>query len=446
MRTPEADYTYQAGGVSASILRIDRVHAPMDIRCTMRLQGITGVQRVWFEDLVLQLPKGLTTSMAGYDAATGRLTIPQLEAPGLSVDIDVPVSEIDFAKAGGTLVNHEVAITGALSVVSGRVAVYEDDVTQFTAPTQVTLHNDYVMSAITIDEFTGRVQYDIDDLNVSDVQLGDLPDVLKQQGTDISIANPQIYLSVSNPLSANGLQARAGVTITALGNSPQPQSYSLDGGGTFNIGNAPTNYVLLSPTRPEAFYPGFEGAEWTGFASLSNVVSGDGLPHTLKIRLDDPCVYPQDVRNLRLGKPLGRVEGHYTFYAPLALNTGSTVRYEDTVDGWNDEDVDAIVIEKLEVTATVANHLPVDVRFTGCPIDVRHQQIGDVQITTTPAVVPAGGSVELTVAISGEVRHLDGVTFVATATSDAPQTLTPDMTIDVTGIRARVSGYYEKEL
>lgn len=326
------------------------------------------------------------------------------------------------------------------------MAVYADDVSDFTPPSQLTLRNDYEMSAVTIDEFSGRVQYDITDVNVSDVSLGDLPGLLKQQGTDISIANPQIYLAVSNPLSANGLQARTGVTITAVGNSEFPKTYSLDNNGTFTIGSAPTNYVVLSPSRPESPYPGFEGADWTPFTSLSNVVSGDGLPSLLKIHLDHPEVFPQDVRNLRLGTPLGQVDGHYTFFAPLALTTGSQVRYEDTLDGWNGEDVDAIVIEKLEVTATVTNNLPVSVRFTGYPIDVDHRQINNVEIVTTPTIIEAGQTQQLTVAITGEVRHLDGLTFVATAASAEPLTLTPDMSIGVTSIRAKASGYYEKEL
>ena len=53
---------------------------------------------------------------------------------------------------------------------------------------------------------------------------------------------------------------------------------------------------------------------------------------------------------------------------------------------------------------------------------------------------------ELTIELTGEVRHLDGIRLVAVlegGTDDTP--LSPEQTLTLTDIRARVSGYYEKE-
>lgn len=49
--------------------------------------------------------------------------------------------------------------------------------------------------------------------------------------------------------------------------------------------------------------------------------------------------------------------------------------------------------------------------------------------------------------MTGEIRYLDGIVFQAVVNGvDPDQTLAPSQTITLKNIRARVSGWYEKEL
>ena len=194
-------------------------------------------------------------------------------------------------------------------------------------------------------------------------------------------------------------------------------------------------------------YGAYPGAKYFAFTSLSDVLSGNGLPTRLNIRLDSPEITPSHVIDFNLKGDLGKVEGNYTFYSPLAFGDGSTIYYRDAVDGWNDEDVDNIVIQKLKVSAIATSELPIALDFTGYPVDVNGKQIGNVTIEGAKLEANADGQ-RLEITVSGEIRHLDGIIFVAkgNAKDSAGNPLTPEMGITLKDIRANVSGYYEKEL
>ena len=196
---------------------------------------------------------------------------------------------------------------------------------------------------------------------------------------------------------------------------------------------------------PDKLYAGYEGAQHVKFTSLSNILSGNDIPSSIEIELDNPCVPQQHVNNFLLGQDIASVNGEYTFFAPLALNPDSKITYTDQVDGWSSEDLDAVTITKLTVTADITSDLPIDLDFTGYPIDVNGNQINNV--TIEGAHVSANAQAQaLTLTITGEIRKLDGIRFVAVATSQNADTLRPDIKIVVSKVRPVATGYYEKEL
>lgn len=441
------DYAYSADNVSESIISISSV-GTQGFRMVLTLQA-TGLPStgITFRDVVFGLPMGLATDYDGYDPATGLLTIPSFPAGGTGVEIGI--SAVDFPAFGGTLANRRATIAGSIRLIGGRLEVDPGALNDFTPPSTVTLTTSCSMGAIDLTEFSGEVQYGIDDVRVSPVSLSSLPGFLKQPGTDLRLADPEILLTVSNPLAANGLEARSGLTITSVSKDGLRTPYTLDPPGYFTVKAQPQSVIALSPRDPTFEGEGGQQPEdgrWVPFSSLGAVLSGDGIPSTLEITLDSPQVFPQEVTRLPLGRQLGSVRGDYTFFAPLSLEPGAKIRYQDDLDGWNDPDVDAIVIESLTVTASVTNNLPIAVNFTGYPIDVNHRDIDGVQIVPTPSTIAAGETTDVTITITGVVRHLDGISFTADATAQSDQPLAPGMTVDLADIKARVSGYYEKEL
>ena len=147
-----------------------------------------------------------------------------------------------------------------------------------------------------------------------------------------------------------------------------------------------------------------------------------------------------------LGTDIPGIDGHYDFFAPLALQNGSSIVYTETEDGWNDEDVDAITVEKLHVSARATSRVPLDVKLSAYVLDKYGNRM---QAQLTSVTLPANAedfpfTIELT---EGQtVTHLDGITFTARVNADGETPLSPDQEIVLKEVRAKVSGYYEKEL
>ena len=206
------------------------------------------------------------------------------------------------------------------------------------------------------------------------IELNDLPEFLAQDKTNLILHNPQIYLSVSNPLGADRLDSRTGMRLTALRDNQQPEAFTLD---RFTIGHSrgegPYNFCL-SPRRPGR-RAGNTAAGWNTSDSPRSAtsLSGKGLPKSIGVDLISPKVPMQNVAGFRLGRDLPRMEGTYRLLAPLALtgdaHSGSVIYYTDRKDGWNDEDIDAIVISTMKLTTEVSSTLPLNAVLTAHPLD-----------------------------------------------------------------------------
>ena len=449
----EIDYSYSSSNVPAEIVSIDRISGQFRLSFSLAFENLESISRITLRNLQIQLPKGLQTvvSEGYYDAATGMFSLVEKIVTDGNFTLSLDCSGIDYAQSGAVFNpnDHSARLEGSVKLVSGDIGINGADVIG-PFPSQIGMTTSFAMSDINVDKFSGEINYDITGVDISDVSLDDLPDVLSQQGTSIKLANPQIYLNISNPLSAYGLGATTGMSITShfLPEQATPDAtYSLDAPGYFTVSSEASSSYVLSPSLPSSLYPGYSNPLHVPYTSLSSVLSGNGLPSYLSITLNSPRVFTQPVVDLPLGTSLGVVGGNYEFFAPLAFNEGSQLVYTETENGWNDEDVDAITIEKLVVTTTVSSSLPFSVDLTGYPIDIEGKQIENVIIEG--ASVPANASnQEVTIRITGEVKHLDGIIFTAKGRvpADMQQAISPSQSLDCKDIRATVSGFYLKEL
>lgn len=450
---PAQQFHFNAGGIPAEITAIDRIGGNLSFYFNFSLEGITSVARkVEFRDLVLQLPKGLSivpTDGGDYDAATGEFALSTRSLSGENMVVVVSADAADFNKIGAKFDydNHSMTVSGDFYVKSGKIVVNREDIIAGANPTSLKLTINYEIPEFPLSTFTGRIKYDITGVNISDVDLSDLPDVLSQKGTDIRLANPQIYLNVTNPLQDYKLYAQTGLTIASKrGDESVP--YSIDE-PYFTIGNDHSNGIYnfcLAPSDPEKKLVGYEDAAYVPFVNLSKVLSGDGLPSSLGIELDNPCLPDQPVVDLRLGTQLGEIHGSYSFLAPIALERGSKIVYSDDMDGWDTEDLEYLTITKLEIKATITSELPLSLDIAAYPIDKDGHQINNVEIEGVKLAASSQPQ-DVTIRITGSIKGLAGIHFEAVAEAGADeQVLRPDMSIKVSKLRPTVTGYYEKEL
>lgn len=456
IRPEAAHFEYEMKDVSEFIVSIDNAKVDFNIDIKLSIEELNEfVSGVDIKGLTIQLPKGLVAESEDgtYDSETGILNIGDTRTTGNELVINVEVDQINFTNSAASYdyATRLFHFEDDLAINSGTILVKQSDIVAGSVadiPSTITFRSEYNLSDIHVVAFTGNIKYTLDGLNIDPIGLTDIPAVLNQEGTNIMLDNPQIYFGLNNPIAAYKLTAQAGMEITALRNNSPAKTFGLDN-GYFVIecdkGDVDYNYCM-SPYKPIEYYTGYENAEHVPFTSLGDVLSGNGLPQTLEVSFTNPMIPEQKVTNFLLGQDMGEVHGQYTLYAPLSFKGGSDVIYTERVDGWNDEDVDKIIIKTLEVSCIVDSELPLEVDFFCYPIDVNGNQINDVEVDG--AIINAQAKDQhFVITITGEVTHLDGVVFTAMAIADdSHKTLAPDMTIVLKDLKAKVSGNYTTEL
>ena len=444
------DFTYTSRNVDEAIIELKSAKvAPVDFRITMRPENVgTAIDEITFTNVKIQMPKGMdaTVTHGKYDPATGIWTIADYTVNSNKAEITLTASEIDFLANDAHIdAYRNLVFNGKFELKEGLVTI---GVNGSSLPQSIGFTADYTMGSLDIKSLSGRIKYDLDGMNINPIDLNDIPDFLTGDETDITLGNPQIYLNLNNPLADSRLEYGSGLTLTAVredGERPFSSDQRVRIGYSRGV-SGPYNFVLAPSANDLNIPTGYDqDLQYVPFSSLGSVVAGQGLPKQIKITLDEPQVPEQNVTDFPLGVTLESVTGSYDLMAPLSLKPGSRIVYSDREDGWNDEDVDAIVIEKLSLDAVVTNNCPVSIELRAYPLGKDGQKISGVELSSN--VVEANAKdVPLTITMTGRIEHLDGVVYEAVVLSDSPETLAPDLSIELNHIRARVTGYYEKEL
>ena len=460
-------FTYTSATVDKSIRSLSKIAVDWTIDLNLSVLNNGNVfKSVAFRNLYLKLPVGLHTPDYVSENGVIHLSDINLSAGVMTHMVTIHVDEIDFAKLSEqglySFVSDPSGKNPGTLTISGSIGVEEGYVVAVTnsnassVPTQTTMTLSPVGSDIKVNSVDGEICYGISDFNVDPVMLNDLPDLLRQDETNITIANPQLYLSINNPLAGYSLDASSGLTLTACREDGSRKPYSLDAGELINIGHnagiaGPYKFCLAPDPSAAGSFEGFANAVPVRYQGLGNVLSGNGLPSSIEVSFDDPKVGPGMVTNFTVPQTLQKLEGAYKFYAPLNLGVNSKIVYNEVSDGWSDETLDKVTIEKLKVNATVTNSLPFDIVLSGYPVDAQGRQCKDLAtgqpVSLGSITVKAGATSAIALESTGAIKNLDGVHYFATAvvTKDGV-TLRPDATIKLTDIKATVSGFYIDEL
>ncbi|MCM1311772.1 MAG: hypothetical protein NC206_04975 [Bacteroides sp.] len=477
--TDSTDVHFETDDVDESIVDIDKIDFCtktgdfVELKLSLHFAGLELFAKDFkIEGLEIQLPKGLKVvnlkNGADYNMTTGILEYPMEASNGNTEEVILNLAGIDNTEGVISLVKDEItgkqefSFTSKCRVYKGFVRVYgenlRDDIDHGLLETLQTI--DYTCninfnSDIEVEDFSGKIQYELEGIDVDPVSMKDIPDVLNQTGTNIALTNPQIYIQLNNPLYEDyKVYATTGLELV-------PHHENESGAKVFPSSeikvDAPMNQFCLSPMDPKKYYNSvgagddliqinFSEAEWASYANLGNILEGEQLPQSIDINVVDPKIPVQTVTNFRLGQDIDPVVGTYVFYAPLALTDDSHIAYTDTIDGWNDEDIDALTIDELTVNALVKSDVPLALNLEAYPIDKDGKKIDNVK---GEAIVPANAVNEpLVVNIKGNIKHLDGIILkaVVNVAEENTESLKPGQHIGLSELKVKVSGNYIKEL
>lgn len=449
-------FMYHSDDVSEYIIAAYAFDLNSSLNVDIIVNGLDGITNSFeIENLSIQLPAGMkaVSDKGVYDEETGVLNLGNVTGQNNRFSFKVDFSRVDVEKSGALLKDGKFDFSGEISVKTGDIAIYDDNfesgMTVADLPEEVEFKGNATMSDMSVSTFDGVVCYNIDGIDVDPISMTDIPDILNQTGTNIILDNPQIYVSMNNPVADKGLSASVGFALTPIREGETSQALTLDDDSLVIGHDKPLNenYTFcMSPYKPDTYYTGFEDAEFCEFSTLGKVLSGTKLPESINIDVVNPNVWAQEVYGFELGQKLDRVNGTYSFYAPLALTDNSVIAYKDTIDGWNDEDVDSIEISEAIINAVVTTDVPLALDIKAEPIDKYGNVIENVEVEGASVGIKAQGQ-PIEISIKGIIRHLDGIILTARAQSGvSDESLSPGHNITLTDIKAKVSGIYRTEL
>lgn len=449
-------FNYEVENVDKAVIDIESAKTDFEISLILSIPELNSVLTgVNIKNLSFQLPKGLVieTNDGTYDASTGLFTVGDVRAENNKIELAISATELIFNESTAVFdgVSHTLNFEDELAINGGTLVIGLQDLkpglTLLDVPAQFTLKVDYTLSDIEVKSFSGKVKYELDGLHVDPIHLEDLPSILNQEGTNIMLTNPQIYLTLNNPIARFKLKAQTGLSISSHFQNAEDRKYTLDENIVLGYDKGNDNYhFCLSPSQPAHYYEGYEDADHVLFSTLGDVLSGPRLPYALDIDMLDAMVPEQTVEDFQLGVDLGDIHGKYTVYAPFSFKGGSDVMYRETVDGWNSEELDNLVIKVLEVSGVVTSELPLEFDLYGHPIDKDGNIHEEVDIEGARILAEAKET-PFTMRISGEISHLDGIEFLVMAIADdSGITLSPDLKIYLKDLKVKVSGNYVDEL
>lgn len=448
-----ASFDAEAENVDESIHEIEYLGVNTTFRTILRFENLSKdvLDNMKFQDVILKFPVGLVGSYKdiSIDPESGILDLSkETFSPNDKGEVEIDVNVLAIDAKGGDISfdyeNHKLAFAGEIAIVKG--IVYVNDVPANTLPEIVQFDLQPEMNDVVVNTFTGKLEYKVNDFEIDPVDLSSLPDFLNQTGTKIMLENPQIYLSVTNPMDSYGVYFQTGFELTAMRDG-KSETYSIDDGVFHTPKNTdPKHQFVLSPKEPSYYYKGYENPNFVPFSSLKNVLADvDGMPTSISVNAIDPKMPSQPVTDFRLGEELSPVVGSYAFYAPLQLSKDSRIVYTDTINGWNDEDVDALTFSKIMVNFDATTDLPYELELSIVPItfdgkDMKNVKSSKVLLEANAKNYP----VELR--IEGSIEHLDGIKIKANVVSKGDDAMRPDMNLYVKNCKITFTGYYEKEL
>ena len=466
---------YEATGIDGTIRGITAINFDPKVRLGMTLEMKAQIDNgidIEVSNVKIQLPTGLNfdnatangnTITANYNESTGIISLATFPLSNGKADIEMYFSGINLADYPGAFKFDENSNKGSfvldseITIENGAgLQISGEETALARLPQEIGFAVNYDVNPIEAASILGHLLYTGDGLNISPIELDNLPGFLNNPETNLMLDNPQIYLNFNNPIGEYGLGFQSDLDILAyrvnsVSNFPSPTIKVAATPGMHNFLLAPhSSDVTLIPEKYK------NGLQRLNYNNLGNILSGDGqntkgMPEKLDIEVVNPMVEANDANHpFPLGQEFEGMDGEYLFLAPLALKDGSTI--VKTVDGWYSDDLADLTIDELNIAALASSDLPSGVVINLYAIDKEGKQISETGTLNLEAMAKEEAiSVTLVGLMKDGVRQgitdLDGLNlYVITQGNDDGVSLAPSQTITLKNLKATVSGYYLKKL
>ena len=449
------DFNLNAANIDSRITKLEKLgFEPLNLNIDIKLDGLKNlVSSVNIKDLVISLPAGMTvTNNDNYDTNTGKLTYDELAITEGQKNIQATVTGLVYDKMAtdGAVFdadkhtfdyNKQCSVSGTAEIKAGNLNQNVKLATIVSA-TDASYSCDVKFSNnIVVNSFSGGINYTIEDINIDPVRISNLPEILKESGTNIELENPQLYLNVNNPFYDNNITAKAGLRIE--GNIPVPTSET----GKALTFDTKENKIALAPKNEDLLADLIaQGYQYESFAEMKNLLSGDAtdpekdkVPDILNIKIVNPVLNADNVKDFALGVNHPGISGEWKFYTKLSLTENSIIKYTKKWDDWGAKDLDGLTIEKATVNFTVKKNVNINadkIKFTLLGRNGELKGESELQGNEEKNL-----SIVLT---DGPIRNIFGGKIDVTLKGQG-QELNKEQDLIISNLRVIVDGYYDKE-
>ena len=307
-----------------------------------------------------------------------------------------------------------------------------------------------ITSELTFDEIVigsgdGLFAPDVDLDDIGGIDIGnDVPDFLNDPEVTLNLDNPILTLNVSSDLGVDGLINGKLTSHFKSETGWADRTLNIDGIRVKSLPAGSTDEKIVSKILVCAYNPN------TSVYNTANgwqvIAKGDNLRKMLE-KIPERIDFTADAgtdENKQGTIVLDHdytLQPNYQFEAPLALNAGTTIVYNDSITGWVEdlEDIDFGSDTKIKIEADVVNNSPLELELTVTPVgepgtdkaqeDTRKVLTQDVEIAVSTgkgankrsitSVETGGKESKLTITLSqkkdGGFKKLDGIKLKAKA-------------------------------
>lgn len=468
----ESTYLYAANDVDNAVESITAVTTAedLDYKITIHIPATYNIEKMTLHNVKIQYPAGMymadgspaQASSGTYNPQDGVVTIEKEVVNGHSLTVNLIAQRIDLTVNDTEMLpNHRFEYRGKLGVMrAGHVVV--TPASGATMDSEIKFGADYSVNNFYIKNFDGSINYSFKGVNINDILLDDLPDFLDDKQTNIFLANPQVYITATNPTADYCTSGAASIALTSqFSNGSSRTETSSEFVLGYDKGSNVDYHLMLSPdgqsTLPQPEY----ASNLTKFtySGLGDILAAGNTPDGLPTRIHAELVKARffgDAKGFPVKVPgadastytIPGLNGSYRLFAPLAFDPGTRVVYSKVDDGWESDDLNGLELDQLKLNAHVVTTVDAAITLIVYPLDEFGNKLGRSFPVEIPAL--ADQDIELTVESTpgSPITKLGGVEYhaiVEDGSNDATLPLGPNETIALKDIRIKVTGSYTKE-
>lgn len=285
------------------------------------------------------------------------------------------------------------------------------------------------ITTVKITSATGKFdpKIDLDDIGDIKIDSKDVPDFLDDPQVNITLTDPQITLNINSDVD---LDAVIDGTLTSTFNNGTTSQVKIS---NIEIPRKKNSKILICRQPKTLPYQ-----DYTAVYVVNNLSD-------LMTKIPEKVTFKANARvdktkagTIKLGTPY-TISTSYSFKAPLALEAGSTIVYDDKTDGFyediDENDIDLRGEAELVITGKVTNNSPLELTLDPTAIDVNGNTLKGIKLVSANTIksnltdkTPSDLKITLTKDANVNLKDVkfDGIKFKATAVSKDATTLNKD--------------------